>query len=108
VTIHLEEILELSRLSSKYLRKTITQINPDALIHLIKNYIELHNDQVEGIGGYQETLNYLKNMKKAIIYISRKVRARDPELEDLIDQLDTLTFKCEKKEDDISEEDIPF
>jgi hypothetical protein len=104
----LEEILELSRLSSKYLRKTITQINPDALIHLIKNYIELHNDQVEGIGGYQETLNYLKNMKKAIIYISRKVRARDPELEDLIDQLDTLTFKCEKKEDDISEEDIPF
>lgn len=106
----LEEILELSRISSRNLRKFPTSIDPGEIYDLLKKYISLHNSQVIGEGGYQQTLDALQGMEKAIKYIANRFKGRNTKFDELIEQLNNLTFKHEKQEDDttISEEDIPF
>jgi len=66
----LEEILELSRVTSRNLRKYPMLISPGAIYDLLKKYIALHNSQVIGEGGYQETLDHLQSMEKSIKYIA--------------------------------------
>lgn len=106
----LEEILELSRVTSRNLKKVPMLIGPGAIYDLLKKYIVLHNNQVIGEGGYQETLDALQSMERAIKYIANLFKGRNTKLDELIEQLNNLTFKYEKQEDDttISEEDIPF
>lgn len=106
----LEEILELSRISSRNLRKFPTSIDPGEIYDLLKKYIALHNSQVIGEGGYQQTLDALQGMEKAIKYIANRFKGRNTKFDELIEQLNNLTFKHEKQEGDttISEEDIPF
>jgi len=106
----LEEILELSRVTSRNLRKYPMLISPGAIYDLLKKYIALHNSQVIGEGGYQETLDHLQSMEKSIKYIANLFKGRNAKLDELIEQLNNLTFKYEKQEDDttISEDDIPF
>jgi len=106
----LEEILELSRVTSRNLRKLPMSIGWGAIYDLIKRDIDLHNSLVMGEGGYQETLDALQSMEKAIKYIANLFKGRNTKLDELIEQLKNLTFKYEKLEDDttIREEDIPF
>ena len=106
----LEEILELSRVTSRNLRKLPMSIGSGAIYDLFKKYIDLHNSLVMGEGGYQETLDALQSMEKAIKYIANLFKGRNTKLDELIEQLKNLTFKYEKLEDDttIREEDIPF
>ncbi|MBU4227264.1 toll/interleukin-1 receptor domain-containing protein [bacterium] len=106
----LEEILELSRISSKNLRKFPTLIDPGAIYDLLKKYSTLHNNLSIGEGGYQEILDALHSMEKAIKYIANRYKGRHPKLDESIEELNNLTFKYEKQEDDttISEDDIPF
>ena len=69
----------------------------------------MHDDQVAGQGGYQDTLGALQGMKRAIGYLADRFRGRNLELDELIEKLKSLTFECQKKEDNtISEDDIPF
>jgi len=95
-----EEILELSRISSRNLRNLPMPLSLGAIQDLLGKYIGLHNDQVAGEGGYQETLDTLQSMKKAINYLAVRFRGRRSELDELIKQLESLTFKYEKQEDD--------
>lgn len=105
----LEEILNLGRVTLKNTRKASPSINPDAIQELLRMYIDLHDNQVAGMGGYQDTLDGLKSMKRAIDYLADRFQGRNLELDELIEKLKSLTFKCQKKEDNtISEEDIPF
>ena len=106
----LEEILELSRISSRNLRKYPTSIEPSAIYDLSKKYITLHDNLVIGEGGYQEILDVLHSMEKAIKYIANRFKGRNTKFDELIEQLNNLTFKYKKQEDDItiSEDDIPF
>jgi len=106
----LEEILELSRISSRNLRNLPMPLSLGAIQDLLGKYIGLHNDQIAGEGGYQETLDTLQSMEKAIKYIANRFKGRNIKLDESIEQLNNLTFKYEKQEDDttISEDDIPF
>jgi len=106
----LEEILELSRISSRNLRKYPMSIDPVVIYDLLKKYITLHDNQVIGAGGYQETLVALQGMEKAIKHIAIHFVGRNTKFDELIERLNNLTFKYEKQEDDtaISEDDIPF
>lgn len=105
----LEEILNLSRVTLKNMRKASPSINPDAMQELLRKYIDLHDNQVAGQGGYQDTLDGLKSMKRAIEYLTEHFWGRNHELDELIEKLKSLTFECQKKEDTaIREEDIPF
>jgi len=105
----LEEILELSRISSRYLRNFPMSINPGAIYDLLQKFITLHNSQIIGEGGYQETLDALHSMEKAIKFIANHFKGRNTKLDELIEQLESLTFKYEKQEGKtISEDDIPF
>ena len=106
----LEEILNLSRVTLKNMRKASPSINPDAIQELLRKYIDLHDNQVTGQGGYQDTLDGLKSMKRAIDYLAGHFRGQNHELDELIEKLKSLTFQCQKIEDNtiIREEDIPF
>ena len=106
----LEEILELSRISSRNLRNLPMPLSLGAIQDLLGKYIGLHNDQIAGEGGYQETLDTLQSMEKAIKYIANRFKGRNIKLDESIEQLNNLTFKYEKQEVDttIREEDIPF
>jgi len=106
----LEEILELSRISSRNLRKFSMSIDPGAIYDLLKKYITLHDNQVIGEGGYQQTLDALQGMEKAIKNIANRFKGRNTKFDELIERLNNLTFKYEKQEDDttVSEDDIPF
>lgn len=105
----LEEILELNRMNLRNTRKSSTLINPDAIQELLRKYIDLHDNQVAGQGGYQDTLDALQGMKKAIDYLANRFWGRNLELDELIKKLKSITFECQKKEDNtISEDDIPF
>lgn len=105
----LEEILELGRATFQNTRRSSPPISPGAIQELLRKYIDLHDNQVAGQGGYQDTLDALQGMKKAIDYLADRFRGRNLELDELIEKLKSLTFKCQKKEDNtISEDDIPF
>ena len=105
----LEEILELGRATWRNTRKPSPSIDPGAIQELLRKYIDLHDNQVAGQGGYQDTLGALRGMKRSIGYLSDRFCGRNHELDELIEKLKSLTFECQKKEDNtISEEDIPF
>lgn len=104
-----EEILELSRISSRNLQNLPMSFNLSAIQDLLKKYIILHDSQVTGVYGFQETLDALKDMEKVMKYLANSFRGQHPKLNELIERLNNLTFKYVEKEDTtISEEDIPF
>jgi hypothetical protein len=102
----IEEILELSRMSARTTPDEPASINPKALERLLSEYILIHNENVSSQGGYQDTLDHLSKMKKAMVYFTNRVNKMTPELKKLIDQMSILTFKVEKEEDTSS--DVPF
>ena len=106
----LEEVLELSRISSKNLRNLPMPLSLSAIYDLLKKYIILHNNLAIGESGYQEILDALHSMEKAIKYIVIRFKGRSTKLDESIEELNNLTFKYEKQENDttISEDDIPF
>ena len=104
----LEEVLELSRSTAKNVRRPPRSINPKAIQELLEKYIALHDGQVAGQGGYQETLDSLESMKRSIDYLARQVRGHSLEIDETIERLETLTFTHEKVETSVPEDDIPF
>ncbi len=105
----LEEVLELSRSTARNVRRPLSSISPRAIQDLLQKYISLHDDQVAGQGGYQETLDSLESMKKAIDYLVKQFQGRRPEMDEMIERLETLTFKHEHEETSVpTDDDIPF
>lgn len=102
----LEEILQLSRVSSQ--QKFRPSINPKALESLLKYYLELHDQQVNKLGDYQETLDSLKKMHKAIKHIVTRYEGLEEELDDLIEHFKCLSYCVAEKGEDSEGSDIPF
>ena len=102
----LEEILELSRMSSQ---RSSTPVNLRAIRSLLADYIAIHEQQVAGLGGYQETLDALAEMKDVIEYLSSRYRGRNKDLDELIEKFASLTFIHIKPEQEkpVTEDDIP-
>lgn len=105
----LEEILELSRMTLRGTRRDISSIHPESITQLLREYITLHDENVAGIGSYQDTLDHLAEMKQAMEYLIRHTRGKTPELNKFIKQYEVLTFKHEKQEKSSTEDiDTPF
>lgn len=94
----LEEILGLTRI------RRVPPMSSGAMNDLLGKYIALHNDEVAGRGGHQETLDSLQSMKKAIQFLTRRA-LRNPVLDEMLEKLDDLTFKHEKE---ITDDEVPF
>lgn len=107
----LEEILELSRMTARTARRQTPYISLKAIKVLLTHYISLHDEQVAGEGGYQDTLDGLEKMREAIAYITRQFRVVDPQIALLVRKVDELTFKHiekEKKQEVQEDDDLPF
>ena len=93
----LEEILQLSRAAS---RSTVP-LAPSAIEHLLIYYTALHDEQVQQIGDYQETLNSLQKMHKAVEYISQRYKGKNDRLDELIGKFINLSYVVSEKDDEI-------
>ncbi len=106
----LEEVLELTRSMAQRVRMPVGA-SPIAIREIVEKYIELHDDQVVGTGGYQETLDRLESMKKAISYIAKRFLNPSDETDGLLlDRLKDLPFKHQKKivQTQSDDDDLPF
>jgi len=102
----LEEILTLSRLNSN-LRPRI--INPKAIPEIMNVYIRLHEDQVGGVGGYQNTLDMLKELKNPLLHICRQYKDGNPRMQEFIDKIEDMSFTHTEKQEDLqNDDDLPF
>jgi hypothetical protein len=87
----LDEILQLSRLISKSPVRG-KNISPAAVENLLKNYIQLHNEQAHGRGDFQETLDMLQKMDKAVRHISTNIHHPSEELDELLNKFHALDY----------------
>jgi len=110
----LEEILLLTRESLRYARLS-NSISPIAIKELLKIYIDIHDQQATSTGSYQDTLDLMKEMHRALYHIAKQYSRSDEEIASLFNKLSELSYTVINKEDsnilgdvDISEEDLPF
>jgi hypothetical protein len=106
----LNEILELSRMAARNNAAPPQRINinPKALIHLLETFITLHNENCAGIGGYQQTLDSLKEMSKSIIYFAANYSRNNARVDELFQIVSSLPFLHKEKEPPPPKDDIPF
>lgn len=102
----LEEILQLTRHTSKSSDRS--HIAAGAIQELFENYISLHNEQVAEEGGYQDTLDSMQRMHKALTYIARKYKGTSNEMDGLIESIRNLSYTSKSTEKAEDDEDIPF
>lgn len=104
----LEEILTLNRsMISRMTRPS--QASPDTIKELIIGYINIHDEQSDETGGYQETLDSLKILKNPINNILSRYAGTSPDIDKLIDKFNNLTYKISKGKASIEDEDdLPF
>ncbi len=97
----LEEILQLIR-KQEPLRRG--RISPMAINDLLRGYIDLHDQQMNNIGGYQETLDLLKKIHKPIEYIIDKSGRIASKNNEFFDKFQNLSYIAINKEDDDEDE----
>ena len=100
----LNEILELSRMATRNVPIPPQRIPPKVFLHLLNTFIALHNENCAGIGGYQKTLDGLKEMSKSIIYLA----SGSQDVDELVQKVKNLPFVHKEKEAPLSVDDIPF
>jgi hypothetical protein len=99
----LEELLQLQRVAAR--RQTVSRSIPSgAFIDLLSAYIELHDQQASEDGTYQDTLNSLKGMHKALGYILNRHPSESPTLRELIDKFSSLNYTVYSETPDEEEE----
>ena len=103
----LEEILQLiRRQETEKVRRIHPRISPKAIMDLLEGYINLHDQEVNNTGGYQDTLNLLKEIHVPIQHIIRRSGLITDKNRELLDRFQDLSFKAISKEKD--DEDMPF
>ncbi len=102
----LNEILELSRMNNTRSVQMPPQrhVSSKALIYLFNTLIAIHDENSNGTSGYQETLNGLKDMSKALIFLASGNR----ELDELVQKVKNLPFTYRQIETPPPPTDIPF
>lgn len=104
----LEEILSISRHANR--RSSGPAIPSGAVVTMLEGFINLHDLEQSAAGGYQESLDIMKGMDKAVSFIAAKYAGTSAEMDKLIARLKDLDYKWEHQDqgDDIDPEDIPF
>lgn len=100
----LDEILLLSRSAA---RQT-TQFSPKAIEELLESFIRAHDIDAQMIGGYEESLDALKEMARSIRYISKRYKDESSKLGELFDQFEGLSYETVTRVAINADDDIPF
>ncbi len=108
----LNEILELSRMATRNVTAPGQRINvnPKALAELLKKFIALHDENCASVGSYQTTLDHLKGMSRAIIYLAENCSRGNSKIETLVQKAKNLPFVVIAKDEEEPPlpDDIPF
>ena len=99
----LEEILLLTRSASQ--RGSRNGVASGAVHELLEKYIVLHDEQERGEGGYQQTLDGMKLMRRPLKHIANKYSGVSEELDSTIAKFAALTYQYSG---DDTEDEIPF
>ena len=103
----LEEVLQLARrLDNKMRPNIVGRIPPTSPSHLLERYIRLHDHERNHVGGYQSTLDCLKELHGPVEHIVQKHCVMSDELKSLLSKFQKLSYKALDKETDILELDI--
>lgn len=96
-----EEILTLTRSLHRGIGRG--GVSPKAVLELLQNHMEIHEQQFLEIGGYQETLDILQKSRKALLHMARQFRGQLTDLDELAKTLGELDYSMEgpSEEDDI-------
>ncbi|PZS45748.1 toll/interleukin-1 receptor domain-containing protein [Stenotrophomonas maltophilia] len=85
-----EEILTLTRSLHRGIGRG--GVSPKAVLELLQNHMEIHEQQFLEIGGYQETLDILQKSRKALLHMARQFRGQLTDLDDLAKTLGELDY----------------
>jgi hypothetical protein len=102
----LEEILQLSRLSS--LRVTRTSLDPRAIVELAEKYVEVHDQQASNTGTYQDALDLLKTMNAPLEYLLKQASRGGGDLDNIVERVKGLAFKSAEDHGESDDSDAPF
>lgn len=99
----LEEILQLSRNALR--RSGSPTIAPAAIHDLLEQFIALHDDQQNEVGGYSEVLTMLRKMSKPISHIVRRIAGPSAETRKLLEIFNALSYSLPETDSDVSDDD---
>ena len=102
----LEELLQLTRVLSR--RPQGQHISAEIIVDLLEGYIALHDQQANHAGGYQQALDFLKQIHKPLVFIIRRHAERSSEVRKLFDTFNELSYEVLPKEEESQDDDIPF
>ena len=100
----LEELLLVTRRREATNRRPIPAT---VAVEILDKYTALHNQQVNSEGGYQETLDLVKEIRDPIMNILRYVQTSS-EVREQFEIFKNLTFEVLPKSQEPDEDDIPF
>lgn len=104
----LEEILLLNRESIR--RASRPSVPVKAILELLQSFIQLHDEQANEDGGYQDALDTMNKMKKSLGYIALKYSGSSDEYDKLLAEFSGLSYRTLESELQEREDsnDIPF
>lgn len=102
----LDEILLLARSSA---RQT-TLFSPKAVEDLLDSFIKAHGVEAEEMGGYEDSLNSLKEMSRSIRYIAKRYKDESSRMKELYSQFEALSYESQssKRLSIAADDDLPF
>jgi hypothetical protein len=102
----IDEILSLTRVAS---RQSSQPFPPKVIEELLTVFIKAHDNDVNRIGGYQDSLDILKEMSRSVRYISKKYKDSSPSIGELYGEFDGLSYEAITQPRTVEmEDDIPF
>ncbi|MFJ7796945.1 TIR domain-containing protein [Pseudomonas sp. NPDC096950] len=102
----IDEILSLSRVAS---RQSSQPFPPKVIEELLTGFIKAHETDANRMGGYQDSLDILKEMSRAVRYIAKKYKDSSPAIGELYGEFDALTYEAIEPTASVDmDDDIPF
>ncbi len=102
----LEEILQLLR-QNKF-QEVYPKIKIDAIQALLKHHIDLHNDNANHEGGYQDSLDILKAMSRPLNYVASRFVKQSDAFDNLFAEFVGLEYKIVEEIEISDSSDTPF
>lgn len=102
----IEEILTLSRATTRV--QTRPSFSPKAIQDLLEVHVELHDNQAQELGGYQDVLDILEKAMKPLHYIAKGYRGTSEAMDKAIDAFNQLTYKSVTFAEPEPDDEIPF
>ncbi|WP_439820851.1 TIR domain-containing protein [Pseudomonas sp. HLG18] len=97
----LDEILLLTRST-----RQASRLPTKALEELLESFIAIHQMEAQEIGGYEQSLDLLKEMSRSVRFIARKYKDESSKISELYEKFEALTYQTASQIQE--EEDVPF